>query len=69
MFKLTDPRETINGGLAVLRRMNVSTSHKFTTHNKTVIVVTVLETSTVNIVYFGGKWGDLVQEILSYPIT
>jgi len=60
MFKLTDPRETINGGLAVLRRKNVSISHEFITHNRTVIVVTVLETSPVNIVYFGGKWGELV---------
>jgi hypothetical protein len=60
MFKLTDPRETINWGLAVPRRMNVSVSHEFITHNKTVIVVTVLETSPVNIVYFGGKGGDLV---------
>jgi hypothetical protein len=60
MFQLTDPRETVNGGLAVLRRKNVSITHKFITHNKTVIVVTALETSPVNTVYFGGKWGDLV---------
>jgi len=60
MLKFIHPRGTINGGLAVLRRKNVSISHEFITHNKTVIVVTALETSPVNIVYFGGKWGDLV---------
>jgi hypothetical protein len=60
MFKLIDPREIINGSLAVLRRKKVSISHEFITHNKTVIVVTVLETSPVNTVYFGGKWRDLV---------
>jgi hypothetical protein len=53
MFKFTDPRETINEGLAVLRRKNVSISDEFVTCNKTVIVVTISETSPVNIVYFG----------------
>jgi len=32
--------------------MNVSISHKFITHNKTVIVVTVLETFPVNTVFW-----------------